>query len=80
MDKLKRIGFVIAFSLLHVLCFAQQMNTNQEEPTDFMRSNGKLYVVVAVVVTIVLGLFLYLFNLDRKIKKLEKEQPHHPKH
>jgi CcmD family protein len=38
-----------------------------------MRSNGKIYVVVAVVVTILLGLFLYLANLDKKITKLEKE-------
>ncbi|MCA6450300.1 MAG: CcmD family protein [Chitinophagaceae bacterium] len=37
-----------------------------------MRSNGKIYVVVAVVVTILLGLFAYVFSLDRKITKLEK--------
>lgn len=43
------------------------------EPTDIMRSNGKIYVVVAVVVTILLGLFLYVFNLDKKISKLEKK-------
>lgn len=42
--------------------------------TDFMLSNGKIYVVVAVVVTIVTGIFIYLVNLDRKISKLEKEQ------
>ena len=38
-----------------------------------MRANGKIYVVVAVVVTILLGLVFYLINLDRKISKLEKE-------
>lgn len=37
-----------------------------------MMSNGKIYVVMAVVVTIVLGLFIYLFMLDKKISKLEK--------
>lgn len=42
--------------------------------TDFMLSNGKIYVVVAVVVTIVTGIFIYLVNLDRKISRLEKEQ------
>ncbi|RFM28666.1 CcmD family protein [Deminuibacter soli] len=73
MDKLKRIGFVIAFSLLQVFAFAQEMNTTKEDPTDFMRSNGKLYVVVAVIVTIVAGLFIYLLNLDRKISRLEKD-------
>jgi heme/copper-type cytochrome/quinol oxidase subunit 2 len=41
--------------------------------TDIMRSNGKIYVVMAVVVTIVTGLFLYVFSIDKKISKLEKK-------
>ena len=40
---------------------------------DFMNSNGKIYVVVAVVVLIVIALFAYLFYLDRKIARMEKE-------
>lgn len=51
--------------------YSQQLNSNQE-PTDFMNSNGKIFVVMAVVAVIVLGLFFYLINLDRKIKRLEK--------
>jgi CcmD family protein len=38
-----------------------------------MKSNGKIYVVMAVVIVIVAGLFLYLLNLDGKITKLEKK-------
>ena len=38
-----------------------------------MRSNGKIYVVVAVLVTIFIGIILYLSRLDRKISKLEKK-------
>ena len=38
-----------------------------------MRSNGKIYVVVAVLVAIFIGIILYLIRLDRKISKLEKE-------
>jgi len=41
---------------------------------DTMRSNGRIYVVVAVVTTILLGLILYVFRLDRKITKLEREK------
>lgn len=37
-----------------------------------MRSNGKIYVVVTVLVMILCGLFLYLTRLDRKISRLEK--------
>jgi len=40
---------------------------------DNMRGNGKIYVVVAVLVTIFIGIILYLIRLDRKITKLEKE-------
>ena len=43
------------------------------EMADGFRSNGKIYVVVAVVLTILAGLILYLVRLDRKITKLEKK-------
>ena len=42
------------------------------EMADTMRQNGKIYVVVAVVLTILVGLFLYLIRLDRKISNVEK--------
>jgi uncharacterized membrane protein len=67
MDNLKRIAGVIALCILTIA-------VNAEDGTDVMRSNGKIYVVVAVVVTIVVGLFLYLLNLDRKISKIEKKR------
>jgi hypothetical protein len=38
-----------------------------------LRSNGRIYVVVAVMLTILIGLFIYLIRLDRKISRLEKE-------
>jgi cell division protein FtsX len=40
---------------------------------DTLRSNGKIFTVVAVCLTILLGLFLYVFMIDRKINKFEKE-------
>lgn len=39
-----------------------------------MYSNGKIYVVVAVIAIIFVGLALYLVQLDRKITKLENEK------
>jgi hypothetical protein len=39
---------------------------------DTMRGNGKIYVVIAIILTILSGLFLYVFSLDKKISKLEK--------
>ncbi len=39
-----------------------------------LRSSGKIWVVVLVVLTLFIGLFIYMFTLDRKIKKLEKDK------
>lgn len=49
--------------------FAQDTNV---EMADVMRSNGKIYIVVAICLTILAGLFIYVFSLDRKISKFEK--------
>lgn len=38
-----------------------------------MRSEGKIYVVIAVLTVILMGLILYLISIDRKVSKLEKE-------
>jgi len=40
---------------------------------DAMRENGKIYVVVAVLTVILLGMIAYLISIDYKLKKLEKE-------
>lgn len=63
---IKRL-FLLSFLLIcSSVLFAQNM-------ADEMRSNGKIYVVVAVLVTIFIGIVIYLIRLDRKISKLEKE-------
>ena len=49
--------------------FAQDTNV---EMADVMRSNGKIYIVVAICLTILAGLFIYVFSLDKKISKFEK--------
>jgi hypothetical protein len=43
------------------------------EMADGLRANGKIYVVIIVVVTILLGLLAYVIRLDRKISRLEKK-------
>ena len=44
------------------------------EMADTMRSNGKIYVVVAVCLMILIGLFIYVFMLDKKISRFEKNK------
>ncbi len=53
---------------------AQDSTTNKKvEMAGVMRSNGKIYVVVTVLVIILSGLTFYVARLDRKIGKMEKE-------
>ncbi|MHB1277309.1 MAG: CcmD family protein [Bacteroidia bacterium] len=39
-----------------------------------LRASGKIYVVVAVLVTIFAGITIYLVALDKRIRRLEKEK------
>jgi CcmD family protein len=57
---------------INLFAFAQD-TTKEVDMADTMRSNGKIYVVVAVILTIFVGLIIYLVRLDRKITRLEKE-------
>ncbi len=72
MNNWKKILSVVVLFLFRATLHAQ--NIVNPDSADLMRSNGKIYVVVAIVVTILLGLFLYLLNLDRKISRMEKNQ------
>ncbi|MCX6181715.1 MAG: CcmD family protein [Bacteroidetes bacterium] len=44
------------------------------EMADMLYQNGKIYVVVGVLVIILIGVLGYLFFLDRKISKIEKNK------
>ncbi len=59
----------LAISLL--LC--SSLLFGQGEGTDFMRSTGKIYVVVAVIIAIFIGIVLFLAYLDRKLTNLENQ-------
>jgi hypothetical protein len=43
------------------------------EMADTLRQDGKIYVVVAVLLTVLVGLIIYLVSLDRKVSRLEKQ-------
>jgi CcmD family protein len=53
-----------------VAVFAQQ--PANVEMADTMRSSGKIYVVIATIAIIFVGLAIYLFSIDRRLKKIEK--------
>ena len=66
---MKKLTSILAFTFFTLLVKAQQV-----EMADVMKDNGKIYVVIAVMLTILAGLVLYLVRLDRRISKLEKNK------
>ncbi|PWJ42616.1 CcmD family protein [Sediminitomix flava] len=55
------------------IAITEEDYSNQSvEMADQMRDNGKIYVVVAVVATILGGMFVYLYAIDKKVAKLEE--------
>ena len=68
---MKKIFSLFIILLFTVALWAQDGN-KKVQMADTMRSNGRIYVVVAVVLTILIGLILYVVRIDRKISKLEK--------
>lgn len=63
--------FSVFFALLISLSTFANANV---EMADALRSSGKIYVVVAVIAVLFIGLFAYLFSIDRKISKIEKDK------
>lgn len=59
------------FGLLLSLISMSAVAQSDVEMADVMRSDGKIYVVVGIILIILVGLLLYLFKLDRKITRLE---------
>ena len=66
---MNKILFALASILISVPAFAQDI-VNEPAPTG-LRADGKIYVVAAVLVTILIGILIYVIRLDRKISKLE---------
>lgn len=58
--------------VLLLVAFSPAAWAQNAEMADAFRADGKIYVVVAVVLIVLVGLFVYLFMLDRKLSKLER--------
>jgi EamA domain-containing membrane protein RarD len=67
---MKKILFSLILMMATMQLFAQD---NGVEMADSLRSNGKIYVVVICIVIILVGLLAYLFSIDKRLKKIEKE-------
>ncbi|MFD2581108.1 CcmD family protein [Pedobacter vanadiisoli] len=67
---MKKTFFSLIFLMAAMQLFAQD---NGVEMADSLRSSGKIYVVVICIVIILVGLLAYLFSIDKRLKKIEKE-------
>ncbi len=61
------------FSLLMVLAVSANSFAQGIEMADALRSDGKIYVVVAVLSLVLAGILFYVIRTDRRISRLEKE-------
>ena len=59
------------FSTLLILI--STISSAQVEMADDFRGEGKIYVVIAIILFILAGFFFLLFKLDARTKRLEKE-------
>ncbi|MGZ3929005.1 MAG: CcmD family protein [Mucilaginibacter sp.] len=67
---MKRFSIFLCLVVCNLAAFAQQ--PANVEMADAMRSSGKIYVVIATIAIIFVGLAIYLFSIDRRLNKIEK--------
>lgn len=70
MNKMRPL--ITLFLLLTCMQTFAQNTGGQSVIGETMRSNGRIYVVIAVILLILAGLILYLVRLDKKMSRLEK--------
>ena len=70
---MKKLTILLLLILSSTVVFAQKKDVTAEM-ADALRSSGKIYVVVATIAIIFAGLAIYLFAIDKRLKKIEKEK------
>ncbi|ALL04943.1 CcmD family protein [Pedobacter gandavensis] len=67
---MKKFTATFLMFLLTLQLFAQGSGSTI---TDSLYASDKIYVVVACVLLILLGLLFFLFTIEKRLKKLEKK-------
>lgn len=68
MKKIVSLVLFLVGVLINQTAFAQDA-----EMADGMRASGKIYVVVGIILIVVIGLVVYLFMMDKKLTRIEKQ-------
>jgi Na+-driven multidrug efflux pump len=69
---LSKITKKIILLLIGTLVFISNIFGQDTNP-DFARSIGKMYVVVAVIIAVFVGIVSFLIYMERKIRHLEQQ-------
>ena len=69
---MKQLIVTLIVLFVQLLVKAQDSTNHVAQTPTGLHAGNKIYVVLVVAVTILIGLFLYVIRLDRKISKLEK--------
>ena len=72
--RIRTLILLLVCQALSMPLWAQADTTGKPvEMADKFRADGKIYVVLAVVVVILLGLIIYVARLDKKISRFEQK-------
>jgi CcmD family protein len=63
------ICFILSLSMI-----STAQNSNGVDMATELRESGKIYVVVMVLAVIFIGIAIYLFSIDNRLKKIEKQK------
>lgn len=68
---MKKIILSLTFILALIINISAQPMNSASGLEQTMVSGGKIYVAIAVLSVILVGIFFYLFSIDAKLRKLE---------
>jgi hypothetical protein len=66
---MKKLISFLSIMLISAVLFAQD---GKIEMADELRKSGKIYVVVTVMLLLFSAFIVYLFTIDKRLKKIEK--------
>jgi CcmD family protein len=71
----KKIVSLRNYCIILCLLSLPVMLNAETDSGDYMTNVGKIYVVIAVIVVIFIGIFAFLFTIERRLNKLENQNP-----
>ncbi len=74
MNTISKFLFTFFLMLSGFISIGQVANPNAVEMADILHQNGKIYLVVLVLVTIFAGIIFLLIRIERKLNRLERKQ------